>query len=153
DQYGFEDSDGRWVGGLEAMKRLVDEAHGQGFNVINDVVYNHWGQPPDNHPSTPINYNDLWQTDGSKNPYFDWGPDPNAKDAVLRPNQFGPLPAYNKDAVRQFIVDNANVQLDELHVDGLRLDFTHPIHEPSGGGTDGWTLLRKTNRELHFFHP
>ncbi|HEY4002766.1 MAG TPA: hypothetical protein VGO93_28080, partial [Candidatus Xenobia bacterium] len=38
DQYGFEDKDGRWVNGREALSRLIDTAHGMGFNVYNDVV-------------------------------------------------------------------------------------------------------------------
>lgn len=153
DQYGFEDSDGKWVSGSDAVKRFSDAAHGLGFNVINDVVYNHWGGE-NNH---------MWEHDGKKNPYFDWDDPPPPKDEndmtaflvkAVKNTDWGAMPAYNKDAVKQFIVDNAVAQLDEFHFDGLRFDFTHPIHAQGwGGGSDGWNMLRKINREVHFFHP
>ncbi|MHB2017967.1 MAG: alpha amylase C-terminal domain-containing protein, partial [Candidatus Xenobia bacterium] len=141
-QYGFEDKDGHWVNGREALCRLIDAAHGMGFNVVTDLVYNHWGGDA----------NDMWNVDGSKNPYYNW--DPSAPQAVLKPGPFGDLPAYNNPAVRQFIIDSAQERIDDLHFDGERFDFTHPIHDPNGGGgLDGWTLLRRINRQLHFFHP
>lgn len=190
DQYGFVDEDGTWVSGTDAVKRFVDEAHRMGFNVINDVVYNHWGG----------DYNNLWDIDGKKNPYFDWEKNPRVapeksrtifkvhtpaekapylrgipedgayssyrdksklENRIDRPPLFqevrhtpwGAMPAFNKEPVRQFIVDNAMAQLDEFHFDGLRFDFTHPIHDPAYGGTEGWKLLRKINRQVHFFHP
>lgn len=143
DQYGFEDKDGRWVNGREALCRLIDAAHGMGFNVYNDLVYNHWGG----------DYNDMWDTDSTSNPYFNWNPDAKGQPQLLN-NQFGPLPAYNNPDVRQFIADSALQQLDDLHFDDLRFDYTHPIHDDNGGGgLAGWTLLRRINRELHFFHP
>ncbi len=184
--YGFYDENGKWVSGTDAVKRFIDEAHRLGFNVINDVVYNHWGG----------DYNNLWNLDGKKNPYFDWdnkvkgsslckGKEPESvllknviKDGKyksyrdtqkvikekkisvgdyiykdVKDTPWGAMPAYNKEAVRQFIIDHAMAQLDEFHFDGLRFDFTHPIHDPALGGADGWFMLRKINREIHFFHP
>ncbi|MCA9794633.1 MAG: alpha amylase C-terminal domain-containing protein [Candidatus Eremiobacteraeota bacterium] len=138
EQYGFEDQNGHWVSGVEALQRFVDEAHGRGFRVLNDVVYNHFGGE----------FNDLWQSDGKNNPWFSWS------QGGLRFTPWGPLPAYDKEPVRQFITDHALAQLDELHFDGLRLDFTHPIHDQNGGGgTPGWEMLRRINREIDFFHP
>ncbi len=190
-QYGFVDDDGSWVCGNEALKRFIDEAHGMGFNVFNDVVYNHWGG----------DYNHLWEHDGKKNPYFDWNENPRvpeqsgsgvnqwlinepAKDEKrvfpadptqkpaktkkeemqqqqeakitdgVRHTDWGAMPAFNKEPVRQFLTDHAMSQLDEFKFDGLRFDFTHPIHNQNwGGGDDGWTLLRRINRMAHYFHP
>jgi 1,4-alpha-glucan branching enzyme len=42
-------------------------------------------------------------------------------------------------------------QVEELHFDGLRFDFTEPIK--GVGGKDGWELLREINRQVHFFNP
>src|SRR5205814_4596738 len=68
-----------------------------------------------------------------------------------RDTQWGRMPAFNKPAVRQFYVDHAVSQLDELHFDGLRFDFTQPIK--STGGKDGWDMLREINRNVHFLRP
>jgi 1,4-alpha-glucan branching enzyme len=143
EQYGFEDSDGSWVCGPDALKRVIDEAHGKGFRVLNDVVYNHWG----------LRYNDMENTDSLQNPWFDWGRDPS-KGPQLRPQRYGPLPAYNNPQVRQFIVDSAAQQMDEYHFDGLRVDAINLIHEGNGGGgDDGWKTLQKMNSTIKFFHP
>lgn len=154
--YGFEDDDGKWVSGTEALKRFVDAAHEKGFNVFNDVVYNHFGGE----------FNGLWNVDGAANPYFNWkdgkpvmGPDgkpamgPDGKPLVnkeIRDTPWGAMPAFNREAVRQFVVDNAAMQVEELHFDGLRFDFTHPIQDQ---GADGWTLLRDINRTVKLFRP
>jgi len=188
--YGFYD-DGKWVGGTEALKRFIDAAHGEGFNVINDVVYNHFGGE----------FNQAWKSDGNNNPWFNWDqptenvgvsslfksmgskpdvylrgvmkeaqpyspeikPESDEKTKVefgenslfkgLRDTPWGAMPAYDQIQVSGFIVNNAMMQLDELHFDGLRFDFTHPIHDQSCGATPGWNMLRKMNREIHFFHP
>lgn len=191
DTYGFVDENGQWVSGPDALKRFVDEAHGMGFNVIDDVVYNHFGGE----------FNHVWESDGKKNPWFDWegakptqpgmglfksvGSQPQAdlkgvmKDAMpyseaagklpqetsakstqggglfkaTKDTPWGAMPAYNKKAVKDFVVNNGMMHMDELHFDGLRFDFTHPIHDQAFGGTDGWNMLRKLNREIHFFYP
>lgn len=137
EQYGFEDEDGRWVSGPEALKRFVDEAHGKGLAVINDVVYNHWGG----------DHNPLWDADGKANSWYNWG-------EGVKHTPWGPMPAYNQAPVRQFIIDSAQAQLDEFRFDGLRFDFTHPMHDQKeGGGDQGWTLLREITRQARFHHP
>jgi maltooligosyltrehalose trehalohydrolase len=97
-------------GGPEGLRRLVDAAHRRGLGVILDVVYNHLG-PEGNYLS-------------DFGPYFTnryrtpWGR------AV---NYDGP----DSDEVRRFVVDNARYWLAEYHVDGLRLDAVHAIHDAS----------------------
>jgi 1,4-alpha-glucan branching enzyme len=135
--YGFEDTDGRWVTGTEALKRFVDEAHGKGFNVFHDVVYNHVGDRD----------NALWKKGGPENPFFNWSQDGHE----TRDTPWGALPAYNQEQVRQFFVDHAVSQVEDLGFDGLRFDFTHKMH--TTGGRDGWEMLRQINRTLQFVKP
>ncbi|MCC3277894.1 malto-oligosyltrehalose trehalohydrolase [Arthrobacter sp. zg-Y40] len=95
-------------GGPEAYQRFVDAAHRKGLGVIQDVVYNHLG------PSG--NYLPMfgpYLTEGKSNT---WG------DSV---NLDGPL----SDAVRQYIVDNVLMWFRDYHVDGLRLDAVHALHD------------------------
>ncbi|MDN3482819.1 malto-oligosyltrehalose trehalohydrolase [Arthrobacter sp. APC 3897] len=95
-------------GGPEAYQRFVDAAHQAGLGVIQDVVYNHLG------PSG--NYLPMfgpYLTEGKSNT---WG------DSV---NLDGPL----SDTVRQYIVDNVLMWFRDYHVDGLRLDAVHALHD------------------------
>jgi maltooligosyltrehalose trehalohydrolase len=137
--YGFEDKSGKWVTGTEALKAFIDEAHKRGLNVVNDVVYNHVGGAD----------NFLWNMDGKENPYFDWAQDPSHPQTKETP--WGAMPAFDNPKVKQLYVDHAVAQVEELHFDGLRFDFTEPIK--GQGGKDGWELLREINRQLHFYRP
>ena len=92
-------------GGPEAYRRFVDAAHAAGLAVVQDVVYNHLG------PS------------GNYLPEF--GP-------YLRDGQsttWGSSIDLDQRAVRDYIIDNALMWLGEMHVDGLRLDAVHALHE------------------------
>ncbi len=137
--FGFEDKDGRWVSGTEALKRFIDEAHGKGLNVVSDVVYNHvFGD-----------YNGLWNMGGPDNPYFNWSEEPGKQE--IRETPWGAVPAYSEPKVKQFFVDHAVQQVQELQFDGLRFDFTEPIK--GTGGKDGWEMLREINRQVHYHNP
>jgi maltooligosyltrehalose trehalohydrolase len=138
---GFEDADGRWVSGTEALQRFIDAAHGLGLNVLNDVVYNHVGGSD----------NFLWNLDGDANPYFNWATGPGQ--VLTKDTPWGAMPAYDNPHVKQFFVDHAVSQVAELHFDGLRFDFTQPMKDPAQGGQAGWDLLREINRQVHFFKP
>ena len=97
-------------GGPDAMKRLVDAAHGHGLGVILDVVYNHLG-PEGNY----LGKFGPYFTDRYRTP---WG------DAVN-------LDDRDSDEVRQFFCDNALMWLRDYRVDGLRLDAVHAIFDAS----------------------
>jgi 1,4-alpha-glucan branching enzyme len=134
-------------GGSYAFKRFVKAAHTHGIAVILDVVYNHFG------PSDI----DLWQFDGwSENDmggiyfYQDW----KAK------TPWGDTrPDYGRHEVRQYLVDNALMWLEEYHVDGLRFDATAYIRNVQGNENpgdnleEGWGLLRWINDELDKRQP
>ncbi len=93
-------------GGPDGFKRFVDACHARGMGVVLDVVYNHLG------PSGA--YLDRF------GPYFSganrWGPSVNLDKAYSEP-------------VRRYVIDNALMWLRDFHVDGLRLDAVHALHD------------------------
>lgn len=96
-------------GGPEALRRLVDAAHGRGLAVVLDVVYNHLGPEGNYFPAVT---GGRYFTDRHCTP---WG------DAV----------DYASPAVREIVIQNAIHWAREYHVDGLRLDATHAILDDS----------------------
>ena len=132
-------------GGPLAFKRFVKRAHQEGIAVILDVVYNHLG------PSDL----DLWQFDGwSENNhggiYFYNDDRANTPWGQTRPD-------YGRGEVRQYLLDNALMWLEEYHVDGLRFDCTEFIRSVNGSDDqslpDGWSLLQWINSEIARRHP
>jgi maltooligosyltrehalose trehalohydrolase len=92
-------------GGPRAYQRLVDAAHARGLAVIQDVVYNHLG-PSGNYLPEFGEY----LRDGQRNT---WG------DSI----------DLDEPAVRGYIIENALMWLRDFHVDGLRLDAVHALHD------------------------
>ena len=92
-------------GGPAAYARFVDAAHAAGLAVVQDVVYNHLG-PSGNH----LPEFGPYLREGSRTT---WGDSVN----------------LDEPAVRAFIVENACMWLRDLHVDGLRLDAVHALHD------------------------
>jgi malto-oligosyltrehalose trehalohydrolase len=91
----------------EALKELIDAAHGRGLMVLLDVVYNHFG--PEGayiHAIAPETF-----TERHKTP---WGAAINTDGGQARP-------------VREFFIHNALYWIEEFHFDGLRLDAVHAI--------------------------
>lgn len=97
-------------GGVEGLAQLVNAAHSEGLAVVLDVVYNHLG-PEGNYLSKFGPY----FTDCFKTP---WGSAVNFSEAY-------------SDRVREYFVNNAVYWLKELHIDALRLDACHAIHDTS----------------------
>ena len=98
-------------GGPEGLKKLVDACHRRGLAVFLDVVYNHLG-PEGNYLGCFAPY----FTDSYRTP---WGPAVNFDG----PYSFG---------VRDYLIGNALHWFENFHVDGLRLDAVHGIHDRSG---------------------
>ncbi|HAN24172.1 MAG TPA: malto-oligosyltrehalose trehalohydrolase, partial [Microbacterium ginsengisoli] len=92
-------------GGPAAYRRFVDAAHAHGIAVIQDVVYNHLGPSGNYLPE----FGPYLRT-GSRNT---WGDSVN----------------LDEPAVRAYIVENALMWLRDQHVDGLRLDAVHALHD------------------------
>ncbi|HZC70967.1 MAG TPA: malto-oligosyltrehalose trehalohydrolase [Jatrophihabitans sp.] len=93
-------------GGPDGCKRFVDAAHQRGLAVLLDVVYNHLG-PSGNYLSR-------------FGPYL--------KDGR---STWGALVNLEEAEVRRYVVDNALMWLREYHLDGLRLDAVHALHDGS----------------------
>ncbi len=91
----------------DALKALVDEAHGLGLMVFLDVVYNHFG--PDG------NYLGAYA--------------PSFFRADLH-TPWGAAIDFRRPEVRRFFTENALYWLMEYRFDGLRLDAVHAIASP-----------------------
>jgi maltooligosyltrehalose trehalohydrolase len=95
-------------GGPHGLQELVDACHAHGLALFLDVVYNHLG-PEGNF----LGEFGPYFTDHYRTP---WGQAVNFDDG-------------GSDAVRDFVLDNARLWLEEFHVDGLRLDAIHAIYD------------------------
>ncbi len=96
-------------GGPDAYQRFVDGAHAAGLGVIQDVVYNHLG------PS------------GNYLPEFG----PYLKQGRSTWGDLVNLDGDGSPEVRRYILDNVRMWLEDYHVDGLRLDAVHALHDES----------------------
>jgi maltooligosyltrehalose trehalohydrolase len=92
----------------EDVRRFVESAHELGLSVLLDVVYNHFG-PAGNYLSA---YSPSYFSEDLHNA---WGQAPNFQDPSLR----------------GLVLQSARYWLEELGFDGLRLDATHAILDPS----------------------
>ncbi|GAB47142.1 malto-oligosyltrehalose trehalohydrolase [Mobilicoccus pelagius] len=97
-------------GGPTALQRFVDAAHGRGLAVALDVVHNHLG-PDGNYL---LSYGPYF-TDRHHTP---WGAAVN-------------LDGPSSDEVRAYLVENVVSWLRDYHLDALRLDAVHELHDDS----------------------
>jgi maltooligosyltrehalose trehalohydrolase len=95
-------------GGPLGYQQFVDACHARGLAVIQDVVYNHLGPSGNYLPQFGPYLNEVGVNT--------WGQSPN-------------LDGENSDEVRRYIIDNALMFLTDYHVDGLRLDAVHALHD------------------------
>ena len=146
-------------GGPRKFKEFVDRAHGHGFAVLLDVVYNHFGPSDIEHS--------VWQFDGWHQ-QWDGGPtggiyfynDWRARTPWGKKNR----PDFGRGEVRRFIRDNALMWLEDYRLDGLRFDMTVYIRNVDGRDDDqpgdarnlggaGWSLLQWVNDEVNRAQP
>lgn len=123
----------------DEFKAFIRACHERGLGVFVDVVHNHYG------PSDL----DLWGFDtGGNNAgiYFYSSP------PELAESGFGPRPDYSRPEVRDYILDNTRMWIEEYRVDGFRWDFTKGIRatldgnfDPTGSIPEGALLLRQAN--------
>ncbi len=100
-----------WLyGEPDDMRAFINEAHAHGIAVILDVVYNHFG--PDGNYLRAFS---PWYFGQDKN---DWGEGIN-------------FDGEHSGPVREFYEANASYWISEFHLDGMRLDATHAIHDRS----------------------
>jgi maltooligosyltrehalose trehalohydrolase len=95
-------------GGPDGLKRFVDTAHRQGLAVLLDVVHNHLG--------------------ASGNYLAEFGP--YFTDRVSTPwGQAVNLDAPGSDEVRAYLLGSVEAWLADFHLDGVRLDAVHELHD------------------------
>jgi maltooligosyltrehalose trehalohydrolase len=97
-------------GGPAGLRRLVDACHARGLAVVLDVVYNHFGPEGGYLHEFGHYFTDRYQTP--------WGRAVNVD---------GP----KSDEVRRYFIENGLYWVHEFHVDALRLDAIHAIHDVS----------------------
>ncbi len=136
-------------GGRHGFLNFVKSAHQRGIGVIVDVVYNHFG--PDEHL-------DLWQFDG-------WNQD--GKGGIYFYNDWraetpwgNTRPDFGRPEVRQYILDNVKMWINDCHVDGLRVDSTIYLrnvygrnNDPSTDLPEAWQFLQDLNNEVKKIKP
>lgn len=150
-------------GTLEAFKAFVDEAHAHGIRVIMDQVFNHtsrehpWFQSALEGPSSPYRDYYVWATPEE----VASGAPAAARGGELVPGQWhdapgdedyygffwSGMPDLNLDnpAVREEIVDIGRFWLEEVGVDGFRLDAARHIY-PDARAADShawWVEFRE----------
>jgi maltooligosyltrehalose trehalohydrolase len=115
-------------GGPEAFARFVDAAHGAGLAVVLDVVHNHVG----------ASGGGMYEAFG---PFFTqkvetfWGKAVNLDDEYA-------------DPAREWILQSAEGWIADLHLDGLRLDAIHALHDMSAEH-----LVAALTRRVHALNP
>ncbi|MBK5961578.1 malto-oligosyltrehalose trehalohydrolase [Rhodoplanes elegans] len=92
------------------LKALVDAAHARGLMVLLDVVYNHFG--PDG------NYLAAYAPIFTERHHTPWGAAVN-------------FDAEGAEMVRALVIENVLHWIDEMRLDGLRLDAVHAILDDS----------------------
>jgi 1,4-alpha-glucan branching enzyme len=91
---------------------LVDQCHRRGLAVILDVVYNHVTDSEADDRLLQFDGNTVNRGRGIYFSEFD---------------NFGPVPDFDREEVRNFFLDNARQCFREFGVDGLRFDSAHAI--------------------------
>jgi maltooligosyltrehalose trehalohydrolase len=102
----------RAYGGADALRRLVDAAHGHGLAVILDVVYNHFG--PEGNYLPAVSGGRIF----TERHHTPWGAAVNYDDDGAA-------------AVRAIVLANVTEWVRDYHIDGLRLDAAHAIVDSS----------------------
>jgi 1,4-alpha-glucan branching enzyme len=149
------------AGGPDHYRCFVRECHRRGIAVIQDVVYNHFD---------PDVLRAEWQLDSSapeSNAYY-WyegrsGHYRSPDGGYLDNGSSGWTPRYREEAVRQLFASSAAFLVEEMHVDGLRVDLTQAMHRDNvlhatgrpvpEANLCGQKLLREWSRTLKMIRP
>lgn len=151
------------AGGRDEYRWFIKQCHQRGIAVIQDVVYNHYDS----------NANRAeWQYDSvqpQENIYFwyeglpaDYPGNPNG--GYLNNGSAGWSPNFREQVVRQQFISSAAFFVDEMHIDGFRVDLTQAIHRDNSLNNPPWSqvgeanqfgckLLREWGRTLRLIHP
>ncbi len=149
------------AGGRDKYRHFVRECHRRGIAVIQDVVYNHYDNEVERaqwqYDSTVPEQNIYYWYEGHASDYsFSEG-------GYLNNQSSGFAPRYCEEVVRQQFISSAVFLIEDMHVDGLRVDLTQAIHRDNTLNADGSSvskanifgqmLLREWSRTLHMIRP
>ena len=129
-------------GGPDALKRFIKTCHENGIAVLIDVVHNHYG-PSD----LEMWQYDGWSTGGYGGIYFynDWKA--NTDWGATRPD-------YGRSEVRDYILAQIQMFVENYHVDGFRWDSVYNIRTCGGTwNSSGSDMLWQVNNWLSTYHP
>lgn len=149
------------AGGRDKYRHFVRACHQRGIAVIQDVVYNHYDLDVERA---------QWQYDSTapeENIYYWYEGQPSdysfSEGGYLNNGSSGWAPRYWEDVVRQQFISSAAFLVEEMHVDGLRVDLTQAIHRDNSLNADGRSigsanifgqkLLQEWSRTLHMIQP
>lgn len=127
---------------INQLKALIEVCHGYGLAVLFDTVYNHASADLRDRSNDPES---LY--------FFDCaaGNDPNDSQYFTREDHCGPMFAFWKEEVRQFLIDNARFFVEEYHVDGFRYDQVTVIDRQNAG--NGWLFCQDLNTTINTADP
>jgi 1,4-alpha-glucan branching enzyme len=149
------------AGGRDKYRHFVRECHRRGIAVIQDVVYNHYDSKAERaqseYDSSAPDENIYYWYEGQPSDYrFPDG-------GYLDNGSTGRTPRFWEEVVRQQFISSAAFLIEEMHVDGLRVDLTQALHRDNWLHADGRTigganvfgqkLLREWSRTLHMIRP
>jgi 1,4-alpha-glucan branching enzyme len=149
------------AGGRYQYKHFVRECHRRGIAVIQDVVYNHYDNNAERaqwqYDSADPEQNIYYWYEGHPSDYTD------SAGGYLDNGSSGYTPRFSEEVVRQGFISSAAFLIEEMHVDGLRVDLTQAIHRDNALHKDGspvqranvfgQKLLREWSRTLHMIRP
>ena len=121
---------------INQLKVLIDICHAYGLAVIFDVVYNHASSDlrDEQQDETIFFFDRQRRGDDNRSLYF------------TDQDHTGPVFAFWKEEVRQFLIDNAAFFVDEYHVDGFRYDQVTVVVQQNV--SDGWRFCQNLTRSV-----
>jgi 1,4-alpha-glucan branching enzyme len=149
------------AGGRDKYRHFVRECHRRGIVVIQDVVYNHYAPEAERaewqYDSTVPEENIYFWYEGHSSDYsFQEG-------GYLDNGSTGFTPRFWEEKVRQQFISAAAFLIEEMHVDGLRVDLTQAIHRDNALHANGHSIgnanilgkkfMREWSRTLHMIKP
>ena len=124
---------------INQLKAMIDISHLYRMAVILDVVYNHASGDVRGQPES------LYFFDRAA------GDDPNDSLYFTREEHTGPVFAFWRQEVRQFLIDNARFFTEEYRIDGFRYDQVTVIDKQNVGS--GWLFCQDLNGVMNAIDP
>ena len=155
------------AGGRDKYRHFVRECHRRGIAVIQDVVYNHYDNEAERaqwqYDSTMPEENIYYWYEGRSSDYKRNDGSPFPEGGYLDNGSTGFTPRFSEEIVRQQFISSAAFLIEEMHVDGLRVDLTQAIHRDNVLHADGRLIgnanvfgqkfLREWSRTLRMIKP